>query len=118
MLISKAIDSPERRPSRAVAEVTRPAAQYPVQHVAYVPSRIVIAGNQELANLRLEPLYAFLRWACAQIPFAVRLVVDTQREATTDEVILLRRENDDLKKLLAETFLKYEQFKKSPGGSA
>ncbi len=46
-----------------------------------------------------------------------RLGGDTQREATTDEVILLRRENDDLKKLLAETFLKYEQFKKSPGGS-
>ena len=47
-----------------------------------------------------------------------RLSGDTQREATTDEVQLLRRENDDLKKLLAETFLKYEQFKKSPGGSA
>ncbi len=46
-----------------------------------------------------------------------RLSGDTQREATTDEVQLLRRENDDLKKLLAETFLKYEQFKKSPGGS-
>ena len=43
-----------------------------------------------------------------------RLSGDTQREATTDEVLLLRRENDDLKKLLAETFLKYEQFKKSP----
>ncbi len=42
---------------------------------------------------------------------------NTQREATTDEVTLLRRENDDLKKLLAETFLKYEQFKKSPSGS-
>ena len=37
----------------------------------------------------------------------------TQREATTDEVISLRRENDDLKKILAETFLKYEQFKKT-----
>ena len=46
-----------------------------------------------------------------------RLSGDTQREATTDEVILLRRENDDLKKLLAETFLKYEQLKKSPDGS-
>jgi transposase len=46
-----------------------------------------------------------------------RLSGDTQREATTDEVQLLRRENDDLKKLLAETFLKYEQFKKSTGGS-
>ena len=46
-----------------------------------------------------------------------RLSGDTQREATTDEVTKLRRENDDLKKLLAETFLKYEQFKKSQNGS-
>ena len=46
-----------------------------------------------------------------------RLSGDTRREATTDEVTLLRRENDDLKKLLAETFLKYEQFKKNQNGS-
>ena len=45
-----------------------------------------------------------------------RLSGDTQREATTDEVLILRRENEDLKKLLAETFLKYEQFKKSHNG--
>ncbi len=37
--------------------------------------------------------------------------------ATTDEVVLLRRENDDLKKMLGETYLKYEQFKKSQNGS-
>ena len=45
-----------------------------------------------------------------------RLSGDTQREATTDEVIQLRRENDDLKKILGETYLKYEQFKKSRDG--
>jgi transposase len=45
-----------------------------------------------------------------------RLSGDTQREATTDEVIQLRRENDDLKKILGETYLKYEQFKKSHTG--
>ena len=38
-----------------------------------------------------------------------RLSGDTQREATTDEVVLLRRENEDLKKILGETYLKYEQ---------
>ena len=47
-----------------------------------------------------------------------RLSGDTQREATTDEVIQLRRENDDLKKILGETYLKYEQFKKSRDGLA
>ena len=45
-----------------------------------------------------------------------RLSGDTQREATSDEVIQLRRENDDLKKILGETYLKYEQFKKSHTG--
>ena len=45
-----------------------------------------------------------------------RLSGDTQREATSDEVIQLRRENDDLKKILGETYLKYEQFKKSHNG--
>ena len=45
-----------------------------------------------------------------------RLSGDTQREATSDEVIQLRRENDDLKKILGETYLKYEQFKKSQDG--
>ena len=42
-----------------------------------------------------------------------RLSGDTQREATSDEVIQLRQENDDLKKILGETYLKYEQFKKA-----
>jgi transposase len=46
-----------------------------------------------------------------------RLGGDTQREATTVEVVLLRRENEDLKKMLGETYLKYEQFKKSQNGS-
>jgi transposase len=45
-----------------------------------------------------------------------RLSGDTQREATSDEVIQLRRENDDLKKILGETYLKYAQFKKSHNG--
>ena len=45
-----------------------------------------------------------------------RLSGDTQREATSDEVTTLKRENDDLKRVLAETFLKYEQIKKNRSG--
>ena len=45
-----------------------------------------------------------------------RLSGDTQREATSDEVTILKRENDDLKSDLAETFLKYEQIKKNRSG--
>jgi len=45
-----------------------------------------------------------------------RLSGDTKREATSDEVTTLKRENDDLKKILAETFVKYEQIKKNRSG--
>jgi transposase len=45
-----------------------------------------------------------------------RLSGDTKREATSDEVTTLKRENDDLKRILAETFVKYEQIKKNRSG--
>ena len=45
-----------------------------------------------------------------------RLSGDTKREATSDEVTVLKRENDDLKRILAETFVKYEQIKKNRSG--
>jgi transposase len=60
----------------------------------------------------------YYRWSKAFLEGGKkRLSGDTQREATTDEVVVLRRENDDLKKMLGETYLKYEQFKKSQNGS-
>ena len=42
-----------------------------------------------------------------------RLSGDTQREATSGEVIDLRTENEDLKKLLAETYLENTLIKKT-----
>jgi len=45
-----------------------------------------------------------------------RLSGDTQREATSDEVTVLKRENEDLKRVLAETFVRYEQIKKNRSG--
>ena len=42
-----------------------------------------------------------------------RLSGDTQREATSGEVIELRKENEDLKKLLAETYLENRLIKKT-----
>jgi transposase len=44
-----------------------------------------------------------------------RLVGETKRAVTTDEVRLLKRENAELKRLVAEQMLKIELFKKSPG---
>ena len=44
-----------------------------------------------------------------------RLVGETKRAVTTDEVRLLKRENAELKRLVAEQMLKIELFKKSLG---
>jgi len=53
----------------------------------------------------------YYRWSKAFLEGGKkRLSGDTQREATTDEVVVLRRENEDLKKLLGETYLMHEQF--------
>src|SRR6516162_323783 len=45
-----------------------------VQRVAHFWPRLVIAGHQQAADRRLEPLHALLGRACTQIPFAVRLI--------------------------------------------
>lgn len=45
-----------------------------------------------------------------------RLVGDTRRSADSDEVRQLRRENAELKRLVAEQLLRLEVFKKSLGG--
>lgn len=45
-----------------------------------------------------------------------RLSGDTLREANSEEVTLLKRENDELKKTLGETYLKYKQLKKNQNG--
>ena len=45
-----------------------------------------------------------------------RLLGDTQREATSNEVALLRQENDQLKQLVAELSLKNRVLKKSLHG--
>ena len=46
-----------------------------------------------------------------------RLMGDTQREATSGEVLKLRKENSHLKHLVADLSLKNDVFKKSQGGS-
>src|SRR6516162_619682 len=73
-LVDVSIDATQWRPTRAVGEVVRPAEQDPVQRVAHFWPRLVIAGHQQVADRRLEPLHALLGRACAQIPFAVRLI--------------------------------------------
>lgn len=43
------------------------------------------------------------------------LTLDTKRSATSDEVRLLRQENDDLKRAVAETMLEVTRLKKNLG---
>jgi transposase len=59
----------------------------------------------------------FYRWSKAFMEAGKRrLNGDTLREASTDEVTQLRKENDELKKLLAELFLENRLIKKSLNG--
>jgi transposase len=44
-----------------------------------------------------------------------RLLGDTKREASSGEVLSLRRENDELKRLVAELMLRNQVLKKSAG---
>src|SRR5262249_39841761 len=61
----------------------------PVQRIAHFEPWIVIAGHQQIANLRLEPLHALLGRARAQIPIAVRFVtVRPKRVAQEVEAFL------------------------------
>jgi len=46
-----------------------------------------------------------------------RLNGDTKREATSGEVIFLKRENDELKMTVAELTLELRQYKKKPNGT-
>src|ERR1700683_1909572 len=71
--------------ARAVAEVRRPAAQYGVELVADVGPRLLVARDQEFADLGLEPPYALLGRARAQIPMTILAVV-TWSERVAKEV--------------------------------
>src|SRR3954462_9953627 len=80
---------PIGRHSRAVAEIGRPAEQKPVQPVAHLGPWFLVAGHQDVADLRLDPLYALLGRARAQVPMAV-LPVALRTERVTKEVEAFR----------------------------
>ena len=112
----------ERNPESVVREIRRKTRK---KYSAEEKIRIVLEslrGEESISALcRREGINPnlYYRWSKGFLEGGKkRLSGDTQREATTDEVLLLRRENDDLKQLLAEIFLKYEQFKKTQHGSS
>lgn len=83
--IDVSVNAAECRSARPMAEVVRPAKQRPVQRVAHFGPRIVVAGHQQIANLRLEPLHALLGRARAQIPMTVCFVT-VRPERVAEEV--------------------------------
>jgi transposase len=86
--------------------------------------RIVIEGlrgEESIASLcRREGIAAnlYYRWSKEFLEAGKkRLLGDTQREATSTEVVDLRKENARLKELVAETLLENRLLKKSVTGS-
>ena len=75
--------------ARAVAEVRRPAPQNRVELVADLGPRLLVARDQKLADLGLEPPDAFLGRARAQIPMTIlAMVIWSERVAKEVEVFL------------------------------
>ena len=76
-----------------------------------------LRGEESIAELcRREGLNTnvYYRWSKEFLEAGKqRLAGDTKREATSDEVTGLRKENDQLKQLLAELMLKNNVLKKS-----
>jgi len=79
-----------------------------------------LRGEESIATIcRIEGINPnlYYRWSKSFLEAGKkRLSGDTQREATTGEVIELRKENEDLKKLLAETYLENRLIKKNLNG--
>ena len=114
-------DKKKKNPEAIVREIKRNTRR---KFTSEEKIRIVLEGlrgEDSIATIcRREGINPnlYYRWSKAFLEGGKkRLSGDTKREATSDEVILLRRENEDLKKILGETYLRYEQFKKSQNGS-
>src|SRR5210317_1303068 len=104
----------KRNPEEVVWEIKRKTRR---KYTSEEKIRIVLEGlrgEESISTIcRNEGINPnlYYRWSKSFLEAGKnRLSGDTRREATSDEVTLLRRENDDLKKALGETFLKYEQL--------
>jgi transposase len=80
-----------------------------------------LRGEESIASLcRREGIAAnlYYRWSKEFLEAGKkRLLGDTQREATSSEVVDLRKENARLKEVVAETILENRLLKKSVMGS-
>ena len=112
---------PERtKPEAAVREIRRKTRR---KYSTEEKIRIVLEGlrgEESIAELcRREGISpnVYYSWSKAFLEAGKkRLMGDTQREATSGEVLGLRKENSHLKHLVADLSLKNDVLKKSQGG--
>lgn len=113
-------DKKKRKPEQVVREIKRKTRR---RFTSEEKIRIVLEGlrgEESIAAIcRKEGISPnlYYTWSKSFLEAGKkRLSGDTKREATSDEVTTLKRENDDLKRILAETFVKYKQIKKNRSG--
>jgi len=113
-------DKKKRKPEQVVREIKRKTRR---RFTSDEKIRIVLEGlkgEESIAAIcRKEGISPnlYYTWSKSFLEAGKkRLSGDTQREATSDEVTILKRENEDLKRILAETFVKYDQIKKNRNG--
>ena len=120
-------ESPESKPESARQLISRVKRHTRRRISAEDKIRVVMEGmrgEESVADLcRREGVYkgAYYQWLKAFLEAGKRrLQGDTVREANTVEVKDLKRENEDLKRMVAELLLENRRLKKShlqgPGG--
>src|SRR5262245_61938157 len=84
-VVDMIVHRPVRRQAGAMAEIRAPAAQQAIEPVAYLGPGAHVAGDQDVADLGLEPQHALRGGARSQVPMAILPVV-MRAEAVAKEV--------------------------------
>ncbi len=115
----KQVSAKQERARKTIREVRRATRG---KFSAEEKIRIVLAGLRgeetvsELCRREGIAPTVYYKWSKSFLEAGkLRLAGETKRNATSEEVRGLRRENEELKRLVAEQLLKIELFKKSLG---
>jgi len=115
----KRVSAKQERGRKVIGEVRRATRR---KFSAEEKIRIVLAGLRgeetvsELCRREGIAPTVYYKWSKSFLEAGrLRLAGETKRNATSEEVRALRRENEELKRLVAEQLLKIELFKKSLG---
>jgi len=115
----KRVSAKEKQARRTIREIRRATRR---KFSAEEKIRIVLEGlrgEETISELcRREGIAptVYYKWSKSFLEAGKqRLAGETKRDASTEEVLALRRENAELKRLVAEQMLKVELFKKSLG---